>query len=638
MAILRCENLTKSFGINDVLINVSFVVEGNDHIGVFGNNGCGKSTLLKIIAGHMDYNSGNLIFASDISIGYLEQNTIITSENTLWEEMFNEYEDIKTIERQLKNIENKISELGLQGKINDRLFDEYEYLRTEYENRNGYAYESIIRKTLDGLGFSKNDYNRPIVEFSGGQKNKINLAKILQKKPDLLLLDEPTNYLDIPSCEWLEDYLKNYNGAVIVVSHDRYFLNSFVNKIFDIHHHTLDTYNGNYDTFIKLKEEKRKQLEKNYMIQQREINRLMNIISVQRNRGTEKSIKIASSREKMLKKIEKIEKPQEQSKMRLDLKLQFESSNIVVKSSNLSMYFDQNRIFENINFTIGKGEKIALIGPNGTGKSTLLKIIAGQLKQTGGEIIFGNRVQIGYLSQERTDLNFDNNLMEEIWSADSSLRQFEVRSILSYFLFTGDDVFKKVSTLSGGELIRLSLAKLVISKANFLLLDEPTNHLDIPSKEVIEDALKRYTGTILFVSHDRYFINKIANKIFELENGSITEYLGNYSYYIDKKHRLNNPEKETDTLSKTERSLMFKKQRESINERRELRQKLKEMEQMIEDTETEIRILEEKMGNPKIYQDENTAIETVKRYNLLKADLEDYYARWGELIESMEDF
>ncbi len=639
MTIMRCTDVSKTFGINEVLTNINFVIESRDRIGIVGNNGCGKSTLLGILAGDMERDTGEIVTASGTSIGYLKQNTVISSEETLWKEMIDEYSDIKELEGKLRSIETQIARLGSMGKVDDELFDRYEKIRTMYEDKNGYACESIVRGTLDGLEFTKEDYDRPISEFSGGQKNKIMLAKILQRRPDLLLLDEPTNYLDIPSCEWLEDYLKNYDRSVIVVSHDRYFLNGFVNKIFNIHDHTLDTYNGDYDNFIKIREKRRKQREKDYMLQRKEIDRLMNIIEVQKQRNTEKSTRIASSKEKMLKKIKVIEKPKTQSKMRLDFKIASESSNIVIKTDDIAKSFDEKKVFDHINISINKGEKVALIGPNGSGKSTLLKILTGDLKPTEGEVIYGRRVNFSYLSQERTDLNFENTLMDEIWSVDSALKQVEVRNLLSYFLFVGDDVFKKVSTLSGGELVRLSFAKLVISQANLLILDEPTNHLDIPSKEIIEDAITRYKGTVLFISHDRYFINKLASRILELDNGKVSEYLGNYSYYVDKKRRLKNmenDESQPDVISKTQRSNMFKKERDKINKRKAALQKLNDMENMIETTENTIKMLEEKMADPSLYQNDDQARETALKYNQLKETLKDYYNQWEKMMESSD--
>ena len=639
MTIMRCTDVSKAFGINEVLTNINFVIESRDRIGIVGNNGCGKSTLLGILAGDMERDTGEIVTASGTSIGYLKQNTVISSEETLWKEMIDEYSDIKELKGKLRSIETQIARLGSMGKVDDELFDRYEKIRIMYEDKNGYACESIVRGTLDGLEFTKEDYDRPISEFSGGQKNKIMLAKILQRRPDLLLLDEPTNYLDIPSCEWLEDYLKNYDRSVIVVSHDRYFLNGFVNKIFNIHDHTLDTYSGDYDNFIKIREKRRKQREKDYMLQRKEIDRLMNIIEVQRQRNTEKSTRIASSKEKMLKKIKVIEKPKTQSKMRLDFKIASESSNIVIKTDDIAKSFDEKKVFDHINISINKGEKVALIGPNGSGKSTLLKILTGDLKPTEGEVIYGRRVNFSYLSQERTDLNFENTLMDEIWSVDSALKQVEVRNLLSYFLFVGDDVFKKVSTLSGGELVRLSFAKLVISQANLLILDEPTNHLDIPSKEIIEDAITRYKGTVLFISHDRYFINKLASRILELDNGKVSEYLGNYSYYVDKKRRLKNmenDESQPDVISKTQRSNMFKKERDKINKRKAALQKLNDMENMIETTENTIKILEEKMADPSLYQNDDQARETALKYNQLKEKLKDYYNQWEKMMESSD--
>ena len=403
MTIMRCTDVSKTFGINEILTNINFVIESRDRIGIVGNNGCGKSTLLGILAGDMERDTGEIVTASGTSIGYLKQNTVISTEETLWKEMIDEYSDIKELEGKLRSIETQIARLGSMGKVDDELFDRYEKIRTMYEDKNGYACESIVRGTLDGLEFTKEDYDRPISEFSGGQKNKIMLAKILQRRPDLLLLDEPTNYLDIPSCEWLEDYLKNYDRSVIVVSHDRYFLNGFVNKIFNIHDHTLDTYSGDYDNFIKIREKRRKQREKDYMLQRKEIDRLMNIIEVQKQRNTEKSTRIASSKEKMLKKIKVIEKPKTQSKMRLDFKIASESSNIVIKTDDIAKSFDEKKVFDHINISINKGEKVALIGPNGSGKSTLLKILTGDLKPTEGEVIYGRRVNFSYLSQERTD-------------------------------------------------------------------------------------------------------------------------------------------------------------------------------------------------------------------------------------------
>ncbi|HBT48377.1 MAG TPA: thiamine ABC transporter substrate-binding protein, partial [Caldanaerobacter subterraneus] len=536
MAVITVNNLTKSYGVDIILQNISFIVNEGDKIGVIGENGAGKSTLFNILAGTLEPDSGS-IFVSANKIGYLKQNTLIDSEKSIYEEVKSVFAEIFQLENEIKALEERISNTK-DHKLLEKLFEEYSFLMDKYNELEGYSVESKVRGVLNGLGFDMSQFDTPVANLSGGQKTRLMLAKILLLNPDVLLLDEPTNHLDIRSLEWLEQYLKFYSGTLLIISHDRYFLDKVVNKIFEIENHHLKVYEGNYTEYLKKKKEEVQAKLKAYEEQQKEIKRIKSIIETQRNRRTEKSVKMARSKEKLLEKMEIIEKPfLNKNSIKLKFDFDIESGNDVLTVKNLSLKFDRP-VFSNVSFDVKKGEKIALLGPNGAGKTSLLRIIAGEIKEFEGEIKFGTNVVTGYYEQEFKSLNPEKTVLDEIWDENPYLTQTEVRTLLASFLFKDEEVFKTVASLSGGEKARLALLKLLLSKANFLLLDEPTNHLDLKAKEVLEESLLGYSGTVLFVSHDRYFIDKIATKVMILSAEGVEVYLGNYSYYIAKKQQL----------------------------------------------------------------------------------------------------
>ena len=541
MIVLSCNNLNKSFGIDSILENVNFTVNEYDKIGIIGVNGTGKTTLFKIISGIYGYDSGDIYTSKDCEIGYLEQNTNFHSENTILEEVLEVFKDVIEMEKYLRDLEHKISEesSNTNSTTLEKLMNEYSNKLEAFSDMNGYGYKSEAKGVLKGLGFSDEDMDKPISILSGGEKTRVLLGKLLLKKPTLLLLDEPTNHLDSEAIEWLEVFLKQYKGTVILISHDRYFLDQVVNRIFEIHNKKLKTYNGNYSDFIKASAIEKELELKKFEDQQKDIKKQEKSIERLKAFGREKHLKRARSKEKALAKVDVLDKPEAyRKKAKIEFNPSVTSGNDVLQLRDISMGYGERILFKDLNLDIYRGEKVALIGANGIGKSTLFKIIMNEVTPLSGDIKFGTNVNVSYFHQEQKTLNLDNTIIDEIWEDNKQLTQTSLRTMLGAFLFEGEEVFKKISTLSGGERARVAILKLILSNANLLLLDEPTNHLDIDSKEVLEEALSSYTGTIFTISHDRYFLNTVVDKVLVLDENGITEYLVNYDYYIEKKKQV----------------------------------------------------------------------------------------------------
>ncbi|QXM05218.1 ribosomal protection-like ABC-F family protein [Crassaminicella indica] len=637
MIILSCNDIHKFFGINAILENISFSINAGEKIGLVGANGAGKSTLFKIITGEYPYDNGELYISKNTTIGYLEQSAVLSPSNTVFGEVLQVFDDLIKMEETLRSLEKEIAEHSTHSSESlNKLMELYAYKSEEFQNKNGYGYRSEIRGVLKGLGFSEDEFDQPIIHLSGGQKTRVNLAKLLLRKPDILLLDEPTNHLDIDAVEWLEAFLKSYHGTILLISHDRYFLDEVVDKIYEIENKKLTQYNGNYSDYVEKKKVIYEQQMKEYLQQQKEIQRQESLIRKFKQHGTEKLAKRAKSREKRLEHISLLEKPvhlHKRTKIRFET--QIKSGEDVLTVEDLSKSFGSNKLFQNVSFTIYRGERVGLIGPNGIGKSTLLKILLKMLPYDTGIIRLGHNVHIGYYDQEQSDLNTSNTIIDEIWEEKIHLTQTEVRTLLGSFLFSGEDVLKKISTLSGGEKSRVALLKLMLSKANFLLIDEPTNHLDIASKEALEEALTNYDGTILVISHDRYFLNKVTTKILDLSSEGITEYLGNYKYYQEKKKQLEDsktPEveiKKTKTQLKDER----RKEKEKQKEKRRAKKERESLEETILSIEENIRQLEQEMCKEEIYSDPKKSKELHQKMNHLKIELDNLYEKWEEYLE-----
>lgn len=632
MLIMTVNNLSKSYGVKEILKNITFGIESSDRVGLIGVNGAGKSTLFKIIAGIITPDDGSVKLSGDYNIGYLDQNGVFDSPKSIYGELISVFDDLKKLEEDIKAAEQEIASCKNKAKLGS-LMDKYSILRETYEKNGGYEYESRVRGVIAGLGFTKEDYDRPVSILSGGEKTRIALGRLLLKKPDILLLDEPTNHLDLSSCEWLEDFLKNYQGSLMVISHDRYFLDKVTNRTFYLKNKQISEYHGNYSFFVNEYEKQRQIDEKAYKNQQKEIERLKKMIETFKARKTERGVRTAESKQKMLDKMEIVEKPEsDELEPYFLFETNKESSKGVLNVSNLSKAFEDT-LFKNISFNIQKGERVALIGPNGSGKSTIFKIIMDILKPDGGSVQFGNNVQPGYYDQELSNLNLNNDVINELWDDYPGLTQTEVRNILGAFLFRGDDVFKKITDLSGGEKARLCLCKLIMKNANFLLLDEPTNHLDINSKEALETALKKFNGTVLAVSHDRYFVNKIATRILELNKDGITNYLGNYDYYVEKNKKAY-VEDDKPAKTKTQEKLDKKKERLQLTKEKELKQRIKDIESEINKTESDIQNCEKQLCDPEIYKDADKIKDVNKKYISLKDYLKNLYDHWAELSEN----
>ncbi len=542
--ILACQNINKAFGTAQILQNVSFHVNEKEKVAIVGINGAGKSTLLKIIMKEMPSDTGEVILSKGCSIGYLAQHQNLSSDNSIYDEMMTVKQDVIDLDANIRALEQDMKHA--EGTRLEQMLSTYTRLTHEFEAKNGYAYKSEVTGILKGLGFADDEFDKKVNNLSGGQKTRIALGKLLLSKPDIILLDEPTNHLDLISIAWLETFLLNYNGAVIVVAHDRYFLDKVVSKVIELDNTKCQTFLGNYTDYAQKKAMLQNAMLKQYLNQQQEIKHQEEVVAKLRSFNREKSIKRAESREKMLDKIERVERPIEHSEMHFHLEPHIMSGNDVITITGLRKSYEALTLFRDLNFDIKRGEKVAIIGNNGTGKTTILKIINGQVAADDGEIKLGSKVYIGYYDQEHQVLDPEKTLFDELQDAYPDLNNTDVRNILAAFLFTEDDVFKRIKDISGGERGRVSLAKLMLSKANLLILDEPTNHLDITSKEILENAINHYSGTVLYVSHDRYFINKTATRILDLTEQTLLNYIGNYDYYLEKK-----PEVEAAYLSKT---------------------------------------------------------------------------------------
>lgn len=643
--ILSCNNITKTFGTDTILSDCSFHIEEREKAAIVGPNGAGKSTLLKIIMGRLPADDGTVTISKDKTLGYLAQHQNLSSDGTIYDELLSVKKDIIALEEKIRETEQQMK--NATGEQLDTLLDQYTKMNHQFELKNGYAYQSEIVGVLKGLGFTEDDFSLPVNTLSGGQKTRVALGKLLLSRPDIILLDEPTNHLDMESIRWLENYLLGYNGSVIIVAHDRYFLDRIVTKIIEIENTHVTVFSGNYTAYADKKKILRNMQLKEYLNQQREIKHQQEVITKLKQFNREKSIKRAESREKMLDKLEVVDKPAEiNDKMNIELNPSVISGNDVLSVSHLSKAFDDNTLFTDISFDIKRGERVALIGNNGTGKTTILKIINDILPADSGEIKLGSKVTIGYYDQEHHVLDPDKTLFDELQDAYPDLNNTQIRNTLAAFLFTNDDVFKYIRDLSGGERGRVSLAKLMLSNANFLILDEPTNHLDMVSKEILENALNSYTGTVLYVSHDRYFINTTATRIIELVGQTTVNYIGNYDYYIEKKDALTaaalagKPADSSSAVSAAQKNAQkesakadWKQSKEEQALLKKKKNELKKTEERITVIEDRLKAIEEESALPEVCTDTARLLELHKESTKLSEELDALYEKWEELSE-----
>ena len=643
MIILSCRHLTKSFGIDEILRDVTFNINEGDKVGLIGPNGEGKSTLFKILTKQLDYDSGELFLDKNKTLGYLSQNLSLDSENTIYDEMLSVFLSLTELEDKIKTLEEKLNEPydASKEEYHNKLIKDYTLSQELYENRGGYTFRGEISRVLKGLGFLEEDFNNQIINLSGGQKTRLALCKLLLRKPDLLLLDEPTNHLDLEAIEWLEEYLNSYKGTVFVISHDRFFLDSVTNTTFELIGGKIHCYNASYTKFLELRKKDIEARLKAYNLQQAEIKRQEEIIEKFRSFNREKSVRAAESRQKALDKMDRLEAPEvikEASKISFETLVK--SGNDVLHIENLKKSYD-SLLFENVNLDLKRGEKVALIGENGRGKTTLFKIIMGMLKQDSGSVSLGKNVFTGYYDQEQSNLNLHKTIIDEVWDDFPNLTTTEIRNYLASFLFTGDDVFKEISLLSGGEKCKINLLKLMLSKANLLLLDEPTNHLDIMSREALEDAILSYDGTLIVISHDRYFLNKVINKIVELQENGLKTYLGNYNYYMDKKANPNRYEDIDEEINqgktKTQIKEERKKKKSAEKSARALRAQLRDVEKLIPQKEEELEKLQGMLCAEEVYSNPEESVRVNKEINSVQEEIDSLYATWEELSESLEE-
>ncbi|MCI8408280.1 MAG: ABC-F type ribosomal protection protein [Lachnospiraceae bacterium] len=639
--ILSCVNISKSFGTDIVLSNISFHINELEKVAIVGANGAGKSTLLKIIMQESMQDEGEVILSKGATIGYLSQHQELSSENSIYDELLSIKKDIIQLDQKIRRMEQDMSHLS--GAKLEQALEQYSSYTHEFEQQNGYAYRSEIIGVLKGLGFAEDDFNKKTNQLSGGQKTRVSLGKLLLSKPDIILLDEPTNHLDIASIAWLENYLLNYNGAVVIVAHDRYFLNKIVSKVVEIEQGTATVFHGNYSDYAKKKAELRTAKLHQYYNQQQQIKHQEEVIAKLRSFNREKSIKRAESREKLLQKMDVMEKPITQdSTMRIHLDPSVISGNDVLTVENISKEFDSLSLFQNLSFSIKRGEKVSIIGDNGTGKTTILKLITGILPLDSGKVTLGSNVKIGYYDQEHQVLDMDKTIFDEIHDDYPKLTQTKIRNTLASFLFTEDDVFKRIKDLSGGERGRVSLAKLMLSEANFLILDEPTNHLDILSKEILEQAINNYTGTVLYVSHDRYFINQTASRILELTHCQLLNYIGNYDYYLEKKEvTYQSSSILTDSVS-TVNTTEVSQNKLTWQQQKDEQARVRKIENQIDKTEKEISHLEKRneeidalLVQEEVYSDLPHLIKLNNEKQEIELKLENLLMNWEELSSQL---
>lgn len=640
--ILNATNISKSFGSNEIIKDATFLVNEHEKVAIVGVNGAGKTTLLKILTGEESADSGSITLAKDAKLGYLRQINNVDSALSIIDELYTVIEPILNMEKRMSQMQEDMKHLT--GSELEELYSSYTALTHSYELMDGYAAKSRVVGILKGLGFEEIDFDRKINTLSGGQKTRVFLAKLLLEEPDIILLDEPTNHLDLRSIEWLESYLLNYKGAVIIVSHDRYFLDKIVSKVIDIENGNVQMYLGNYTDFSNKKQMLLDAKMKEYLNQQQEIKHQEAVITKLKQFNREKSIKRAESRQKQLEKIERVEAPQTYSEnMRLSLDISKESGKDVLTVQNLSKSFDQKKLFWDINFEIKRGERVAIIGDNGTGKTTLLKIINGLLNPDTGEVIYGSNVSVAYYDQEHQVLHMDKTLFDELSDTYPDMTNTQIRNILAAFLFTGEDVYKKIADLSGGERGRVSLVKLMLSKANFLLLDEPTNHLDIVSKDVLENALNNFPGTVCYVSHDRYFINKTATRILDLTENRLLNYIGNYDYYIEKREAVEEAANLTNTEQAEKPADVSESKKEWIDNKTALAQKkkvknaLNKCEKEISEIEDKLQAVDEEFANPENASNVGKLMELQKQKEALEKRLDKLMEDWEELTLQMEE-
>ncbi|MFD0829042.1 ABC-F family ATP-binding cassette domain-containing protein [Neobacillus sp. M.A.Huq-85] len=641
MILLQVNQLAKYYGADLILSNIKLELQTRDRVALVGRNGAGKSTLLKIIAGHLSHDGGEIIKPKEVTIGYLAQNTGLESNLSIWEEMLTVFESLRAMEKSLRQLEEQMADPAAIADTSkyERILKDYDQLQVKFKEQGGYQYEADIRSVLHGLNFP--DYSLMIASLSGGQKTRLALGKLLLTKPDILILDEPTNHLDIDTLSWLEQYLQSYDGAILIVSHDRYFLDKVVTQVYEVSRKQIQRYTGNYSTYLEQKAANYERDLKLYEKQQQEIANLQDFI--QRNLARASTTKRAQSRRKKLEKMDVIDRPVgDEKSASFSFEIEKQSGNDVLTFDSLAVGYNGERISEGISFRVFRGESIALVGPNGIGKSTLLKTLIRKLPVLAGNILYGTNLSIGYYDQEQAELTSNKRVLNELWDDYPLKSEKEIRTVLGNFLFSGDDVLKIVSTLSGGEKARLALAKLMLEKANLLILDEPTNHLDLDSKEVLENALIDYPGTILFVSHDRYFINRIATKVVELSRDGSLEYLGDYDYYLEKK--LEQEEiaaleavasaaaKKAGQEDASEKS-SYQQDKESKKLERQRKRKLEDIEMKIEGLEDQIQGYEEQLCDPNVFQDHERVLEITQLNEKAKAELEHLMEEWAALAE-----
>lgn len=638
--ILSCQNLSKAFGSDDIIKNVSFQINEGDKVAIVGNNGAGKSTLLKMITGELESDAGSITLAKDATLGYLAQYQNIEGEETVYQTVYSSRQDILNMQGRLQRMEQQMTEL--QGEALEDLLVKYHQLHDLFEHQNGYAYESEVQGVLRGLGFSEEDFNKTMDMLSGGQKTRVSLGKLLVMKPDILLLDEPINHLDLTSIEWLETFLMNYKGTVVIVAHDRYFLDRIVTKVIDLSMHTAHVYKGNYSAFAMQKEEIRKTMLREYEKQQASIAHQQEVIDKLKQFNREKSIKRAESRQKALDKMEVLEKPVDaENHMQLSLQPDMVSGNDVLELIGLSKSYDGIPLFTNVHFLLQRGEHVAILGDNGTGKTTLLKIINEIVPADAGIFRLGANVTIGYYDQEQQVLDDEKTLFEEMSDTYPNLNNTKIRNVLAAFMFLGDDCYKRIRDLSGGERGRISLAKLMLSGANFLILDEPTNHLDMESKEILENAINAYEGTVLYVSHDRYFVNQTADKILELTNQQFSVYLGNYDYFVEKKaqsQETQNIVSQTTTSSEDEQvesegKIDWKQQKKLQSEKRKVKNRIAEIEEQISECEDTLAKIDEEFAKDDVATNSAKLNELSEKQSKVQAELDTLYAAWEQWSE-----